>query len=60
MLTTLTIQNPFPGIEKALLIVGSDKHGTIFGIYDLSEQIAVSPWYSWGDVAIDHKDALYE
>jgi hypothetical protein len=54
-----TVEKPFPGIDKALVIVGSDKRGTIFGIYDLSEQIGVSPWYFWADVSIDHKDALY-
>ena len=54
-----TIEKPFPGIDKALVIVGSDKRGTIYGIYDLSEQIGVSPWYFWSDVSIDHKDALY-
>jgi len=54
-----TVEKPFPGIDKALVIVGSDKRGTIFGIYDLSEQIGVSPWYFWGDVAVDHKEALY-
>lgn len=54
-----TVEKPFPGIDKALVIVGSDKRGTIFGIYDLSEQIGVSPWYFWADVAVDHKDALY-
>lgn len=41
------------------MIVGSDKRGTIYGIYDLSEQIGVSPWYFWADVSIDHKAALY-
>src|SRR5574344_1142796 len=40
-----TVANPLPGIESALVIVGSDKRGTIFGIYDISEQIGVSPWY---------------
>lgn len=54
-----TVEKPFPGIDKALVIVGSDKRGTIYGIYDLSEQIGVSPWYFWADVSIDHKDALY-
>ena len=54
-----TVEKPFPGIDKALVIVGSDKRGTIFGIYDLSEQIGVSPWYFWADVSIDHKAALY-
>jgi hypothetical protein len=42
-----------------LVIAGSDKRGTIFGIYDVSEQIGVSPWYWWADVPIRHRDALY-
>ncbi len=53
------IEKPFPEIDRALIIVGSDKRGTIFGTYDLSEKIGVSPWYWWADVAIDHKDKLY-
>ncbi len=54
-----TIDSPFPGIEKALVIAGSDKRGTIFGIYDLSEQIGVSPWYYWADVPVANHGALY-
>jgi len=42
---------PLPGISQALIIAGSDKRGTIYGIYDLSEQIGVSPWYWWADAA---------
>ncbi|MFA9391986.1 MAG: glycosyl hydrolase 115 family protein [Prolixibacteraceae bacterium] len=54
-----TVKNPFPGIDNALVIAGSDKRGTIFGIYDLSEQIGVSPWHYWADVPVQHKDELY-
>ena len=54
-----TVANPFPGVDSALVIAGSDKRGTIFGIYDLSEQIGVSPWYWWADVTPDRKSALY-
>src|SRR5262249_961730 len=54
-----TVDNPLPGIASALVIVGSDKRGSIYGIYDLSEQVGVSPWYWWADVAPDHHDALY-
>jgi hypothetical protein len=54
-----TVENPLPGIGSALVIVGSDKRGTIYGIYDLSEQIGVSPWYWWADVTPDRKNALY-
>ena len=47
-----TIAQPFPGIEEALVIAGSDKRGAIYGIYELSEQIGVSPWYYWADVPV--------
>ncbi|MGB8480416.1 MAG: glycosyl hydrolase 115 family protein [Acidobacteriaceae bacterium] len=53
------VAKPLPGIASALVIAGSDKRGTIFGIYDVSEQIGVSPWYWWADVPIPHRDALY-
>jgi len=53
------VNKPLPGIDKALVIVGSDKRGTIYGIYDVSEQIGVSPWYFWADVPIPHKDAIF-
>ena len=53
------VESPMKGVDKALVIVGSDKRGTIYGIYDLSEQIGVSPWYWWADVTPEHKTALY-
>jgi hypothetical protein len=53
------VANPLPGVRRGLVIVGSDKRGTIFGIYDLSEQIGVSPWYWWADVPTAHKDELF-
>ena len=53
------VQKPFPGVDSALVIVGSDKRGTIYGVYDLSEQIGVSPWYWWADVPVVHHDALF-
>jgi hypothetical protein len=53
-----TVLHPFPGVSSALVIAGSDKRGTIYGIYDLSEQIGVSPWYWWADVPVRHQDTL--
>src|SRR5205814_1964587 len=53
------IAKPFPGVDRALVIVGSDKRGTIYGIYDLSQQIGVSPWYWWADVPVVKRAALY-
>ncbi|MGB7331319.1 MAG: glycosyl hydrolase 115 family protein, partial [Terriglobales bacterium] len=53
------VPKPLPGVEIGLIIAGSDKRGTIYGIYDLSEQMGVSPWYWWADVPVVHKDALF-
>lgn len=54
-----TVPEPLPGIKSALVICGSDKRGTIYGIYDLSEQMGVSPWYFFADVPAWHHDALF-
>jgi hypothetical protein len=56
---TTVVDRPLPGVRRALVIAGADKRGTIYGIYDLSEQIGVSPWYWWADVRVPHADALY-
>jgi hypothetical protein len=53
------VKKPVKGVKRALVIAGSDKRGTIYGIYEMSRQIGVSPWYWWADVHISHKDALY-
>ena len=42
-----------------LLVIGSDRRGTAFGLTSLSEAIGVSPWYWWADVTPVHKSALY-
>ncbi len=42
-----------------LIIIGSDRRGTAFGLTTLSETIGVSPWYWWADVTPQHKEALY-
>jgi len=56
---TMVVEHPMKGVRRALVIAGADKRGTIYGIYDLSEQIGVSPWYWWADVRVPHADALY-
>ena len=45
--------------DGKLNIVGSDRRGAIFGIYELSQQIGVSPWYYWADTPIDVHDSLF-
>lgn len=53
------IEEPFPNVDRALVIAGSDKRGTIFGMFDLSERIGVSPWYWWADVPIKKKTNIF-
>jgi hypothetical protein len=59
MFITEAVEQPLPGVPRALVIVGSDPRGTIFGMYDLSRQIGVSPWYYWDDVPARRRSALY-
>ncbi len=53
------VEKPLPGVERALVIAGSDKRGTIYGIYELSRQMGVSPWYWWMDVPVARKENVY-
>jgi len=53
-----TVSDPLPGIRSSLVIAGSDRRGTAFGVYELSQRIGVSPWYWWADVTPEHKDNL--
>ena len=52
------IENPLPGVTKALVIAGSDKRGAIFGVYEMSQRIGVSPYYWWADVPIKHQNSV--
>ena len=53
------VSRPFDGVDEAWVVIGSDKRGTIYGIYELSEQIGVSPWYDWADVPVVQRKNLY-
>ena len=46
-------------VDGQLVIAGSDRRGTIYGIYELSQQMGVSPWYDWADVPIEHHDSIF-
>nr|WP_293749046.1 glycosyl hydrolase 115 family protein [uncultured Paraglaciecola sp.] len=51
------VSQPFEGVEQALVISGSDMRGAIFGVYELSSAVGVSPWYWWADVPVaQHED----
>jgi len=54
-----TVADPLPDVARALVVVGSDRRGTAYGLLELSEAIGVSPWYWWADVAPRKRSELY-
>lgn len=54
-----SIQDPFPGVKQALVIAGSDRRGTAYGVFSVSEAIGVSPWYWWADVPVQKSATVY-
>ena len=48
----IVVDQPFPGVARALVVVGSDRRGAVYGLYDISEKIGVSPWYWFADVPV--------
>jgi Glycosyl hydrolase family 115/Gylcosyl hydrolase family 115 C-terminal domain len=53
-----TVTNPVPGVNTALVIAGSDRRGTAYGVFTLSEAIGVSPWVWWADVPPQKRTSL--
>ncbi|RKN03837.1 glycosyl hydrolase 115 family protein [Streptomyces radicis] len=53
------VDNPVPGVRRALVIAGSDQRGTIYGVYETSRQMGVSPWHWWDDVPARQHAELY-
>lgn len=53
-----TVTDPLEGVNEALVIAGSDRRGVVYGIYEISEQIGVSPWYDWADVPVSRQQNL--
>ncbi|KAF8900166.1 hypothetical protein CPB84DRAFT_1847416 [Gymnopilus junonius] len=56
---TRVVSNPLPGVSSAYLIIGADKRGTVFALYDHSEQFGVSPWYWWADVPTTTHSSIF-
>src|SRR5215831_12747727 len=54
-----TLGDPVNGIQNAFVIAGSDKRGAAYGVFELSEQIGVSPWYWWADVPVKKKNEIF-
>ena len=49
-----------PGhVQPVLVVAGSDRRGTAYGLTTLSRAIGVSPWYWWADVAPAPRKTLY-
>ena len=53
------VSRPLKGVEQALVIAGSDKRGAAYGVFELSKEIGVSPWYWWADVPVKRKKELF-
>lgn len=49
------VRNPFPNVSSALVIVGSDRRGAVFGTYDIAEHMGVSPWHWFADVPVKRR-----
>ncbi len=45
--------------DNRMTITGSDKRGTIYGVYEVSRQIGVSPWYYWADVPVEKHEHIW-
>ncbi|KAG9257165.1 uncharacterized protein F5Z01DRAFT_734377 [Emericellopsis atlantica] len=57
--TSVVVEAPFSGVPWALVIAGSDQRGVSYGLYDISEQMGVSPWYWWADVPVKTKSEIW-
>ncbi|MCA9236801.1 MAG: glycosyl hydrolase 115 family protein [Planctomycetales bacterium] len=53
-----SVVHPLPGVDRALVVAGSDKRGTIFGLFELAAQAGVSPWHWWADVPVTRQENL--
>ena len=52
------VRSPMSGVEEALIIVGTNKRGTIYGLLHISEIIGISPWVWWADVLPDVQEKV--
>ena len=52
------VNEPFDGVEKALVIAGSDRRGAAYGLLDISKRMGVSPWYYFADVPVKKSNTI--
>ncbi|HEY8876381.1 MAG TPA: glycosyl hydrolase 115 family protein, partial [Roseateles sp.] len=57
--TQAVVDQPWPGVARALVIAGADRRGAVFGTYDVSARIGVSPWAWWADVPVEKKRDVF-
>jgi hypothetical protein len=55
---TAVVEAPMPGVQRALVIAGSDRRGAAYALFTLSRQMGVSPWTWWADVPVAHHAAV--
>jgi hypothetical protein len=56
---TQIIHKPTQGIAQALVVAGTDRRGAAFGVFELSKQFGVSPWFWWADVPVQKRKEIY-
>ena len=52
------VRKPLSGLDEALVIVGTDKRGTIYGLFHISEMAGISPWVWWADILPEKKSSI--
>jgi hypothetical protein len=52
------VEHPFPGVERAWVIAGSDRRATAYGLMEISERIGVSPWNWWADAPVQRRQVV--
>lgn len=57
--TITTVTTPIDGVKQALVVAGSDRRGTAYGLFEISKQAGVSPWVWWADVKPTPRKSLY-
>lgn len=53
------VEQPAKGVDRLLLIVGSDRRGVAYGAFELSRLMGVTPWVWWADVPVEHRERLF-
>jgi len=55
----IPLRDPESNRANTLVIVGSDRRGTAYGVFEVSRAIGVSPWYWWADVPTKKQSSLH-